>query len=574
MPLLTAYGFEFEGLPEAVRVDVPHEVLQTNASGTEPAEVQVTKAKGVLCSELSRDNTDLWARFCSSVAWEKKDTRDDIINDLTAIRDLSASGVPAPGQNEAEARRPWDSVVEQCLRNVSTKSADFHVEHRLEREVAFPRNALFDLVVTLSQHQITAIAKGRTNTCSTLIFRENDFELPPKPPNDSPSFAVYEWLESVAKDLPGVMRNERQRLSALASQWGEKLSQPNYLDLKCRALQTFNVGICDLVVFVTVPNIFTDEDLKTDDRESRVKNLNVIGAYVPRDGSQRKEGSTPAEETDASNKSEGRENRQQDQRMLSPPVESSDEAKSQAPSSGFRAVDERRPPMPVGGSFHQKMREVIVKCSNIKLKNPKPSTSQYESLDLKHLRLPVLLHEYKRPDQPIHQPFNQVRNYILSSTKFYACLDIFEFKVFGLATIGHKGLLLCAWAEKIPGSKEVDVFIADVNCPEFDISLESDIIRYRTFITQLRTVQAKKAYDAFAAKKEQFLQDWQRNAKDRRFRWTSRAQQTGNATQTEKEITALREDLKKERAQKKAAEMKLAAIRKELEAISPQQTKS
>ena len=93
---------------------------------------------------FQRDNTDLWARFCSSVAWEKKvrtelqlaelhctqDTRDDIINDLTAIRDLSASGVPAPGQNEAEARRPWDSVVEQCLRNVSTKSADFHVEHR------------------------------------------------------------------------------------------------------------------------------------------------------------------------------------------------------------------------------------------------------------------------------------------------------------------------------------------------------------------------------------------------------------------------------------------------------------
>ncbi|KAL1745419.1 hypothetical protein HDZ31DRAFT_63167 [Schizophyllum fasciatum] len=199
----------------------------------------------------------------------------------------------------------------------------------------------------------------------------------------------------------------------------------------------------------------------------------------------------------------------------------------------------------------------------------------------KHLLMPAVWQENKRPEEKFFQSFNQGRNYLLSSVRFYACLGMYNIEVFAVATVGHVGLLLFAWGEKpsettkarvqsssftkLKGLQHTDVniYIADVNCPQFEIAHEADAIRYRTFLTQLRDTQAQKIHDAFEKVREEFVSEWRKNPSARRFRWAARHQQAANATVVEPEITKLRQDLEANRDALK----KLEKRKTELEAL-------
>lgn len=60
--------------------------------------------------------------------------------------------------------------------------------------------------------------------------------------------------------------------------------------------------------------------------------------------------------------------------------------------------------------------------------------------------------EYKRGFLSPHQGMNQTRFYLISGVSYLAVLGILDFPIFGVATVGSKGRLLCAWGTRQQGS--------------------------------------------------------------------------------------------------------------------------
>ncbi|KAK7045522.1 hypothetical protein VNI00_007354 [Paramarasmius palmivorus] len=104
--------------------------------------------------------------------------------------------------------------------------------------------------------------------------------------------------------------------------------------------------------------------------------------------------------------------------------------------------------------------------------------------------------EYKKGAENILAGMNQARFYLVSACRYLASLGIFDFPVFAVATQGFKGRLLCAWS--IPPDSENHkadggisamydgVYMADTNCPEWDITDPSQAVKFAMFLISLK----------------------------------------------------------------------------------------
>ncbi|KAK0184860.1 hypothetical protein F5146DRAFT_987729 [Armillaria mellea] len=104
-----------------------------------------------------------------------------------------------------------------------------------------------------------------------------------------------------------------------------------------------------------------------------------------------------------------------------------------------------------------------------------------ENLLGRHL-LSVLFAEYKKPEEEDGKAVNQCKMDMISGVMHLKSLGITRYPVFGLATNGTVGALLCCWY-----SKRLDrVFIMDRNIRHFDISSPIQTYHFMTFLLRLR----------------------------------------------------------------------------------------
>ncbi|KAK0204508.1 hypothetical protein DFS33DRAFT_1486773 [Desarmillaria ectypa] len=128
-----------------------------------------------------------------------------------------------------------------------------------------------------------------------------------------------------------------------------------------------------------------------------------------------------------------------------------------------------------------------------------------ESLLGKHL-LSVLIGEYKKPEEEDGKAVNQCKMYLVSAVMHLKSLGITRYPVFGLATNGTLGALLCCWY-----SSRLDrVFIMDRNIRHFDISSPIQTYHFMAFLLRLRQwndEQLKKHEVRISENADAFLPD-------------------------------------------------------------------
>ncbi|KAK0434344.1 hypothetical protein EV421DRAFT_1840832 [Armillaria borealis] len=108
-------------------------------------------------------------------------------------------------------------------------------------------------------------------------------------------------------------------------------------------------------------------------------------------------------------------------------------------------------------------------------------TKIVENLLGRHL-ISVLFGEYKKPDEEDGKAVNQCKMYMVSGVMHLKSLGITRYPVFGLATNGTVGALLCCWY-----SKRLDrIFIMDRNIRLFDIASPIQAYHFMTFLLRLR----------------------------------------------------------------------------------------
>ncbi|KAK0476391.1 hypothetical protein IW261DRAFT_1609579 [Armillaria novae-zelandiae] len=104
-----------------------------------------------------------------------------------------------------------------------------------------------------------------------------------------------------------------------------------------------------------------------------------------------------------------------------------------------------------------------------------------ENLLGRHL-ISVLFGEYKKPDEVDGKAVNQCKMYTVGGVMHLKSLGISRYPVFGLATNGTVGALLCCWY-----SKRLDrIFIMDRNIRLFDIASPIQAYHFMTFLLRLR----------------------------------------------------------------------------------------
>ncbi|KIY60771.1 hypothetical protein CYLTODRAFT_427781 [Cylindrobasidium torrendii FP15055 ss-10] len=103
--------------------------------------------------------------------------------------------------------------------------------------------------------------------------------------------------------------------------------------------------------------------------------------------------------------------------------------------------------------------------------------------------------------------------------RFLISLGILDFPLFSLSASGSRVRLFCAWAETpelkhtVRGDFQLDkiqsrIFIADANCPEWDISKPRDAIRLGLFLQHLRTTHRDRLEKKFDEVKKEVAESW------------------------------------------------------------------
>ncbi|KIY63407.1 hypothetical protein CYLTODRAFT_137752 [Cylindrobasidium torrendii FP15055 ss-10] len=159
-------------------------------------------------------------------------------------------------------------------------------------------------------------------------------------------------------------------------------------------------------------------------------------------------------------------------------------------------------------------------------------SEQRQHVDEHVLCLPLAFLEYKQGGIDPEKGADRTCLYLIMACRFMVSLGIYDFPIFGLSTSRSRVRLFCAWAES-PGTdfmlvgrdyREVDedkiqsdIFIADANCPEWDISKPRDAMRLGLFLQHLRTTHRNRLEQKFNEVKEEVSDSWKH-----RDDWTPR----------------------------------------------------
>jgi len=138
--------------------------------------------------------------------------------------------------------------------------------------------------------------------------------------------------------------------------------------------------------------------------------------------------------------------------------------------------------------------------------------------DVRSLYAPLLLMEYKKPDDKASVPdagVNQGRLYTVAASQFFAHLGILDFPTFGLITDGALGATTCTYTTaggKQP-SKEV-TYVAEANGQIFDLSSPLGAFHFCTFLCMILTRHATALGSRLNAVKDQFQERCRRQNPD------------------------------------------------------------
>ncbi|KIY61756.1 hypothetical protein CYLTODRAFT_459599 [Cylindrobasidium torrendii FP15055 ss-10] len=137
---------------------------------------------------------------------------------------------------------------------------------------------------------------------------------------------------------------------------------------------------------------------------------------------------------------------------------------------------------------------------------------------LSALCLPLAFLEINQSDADPEKGGPQTNNLIMAC-RFLISLGIYDFPLFGLSTFGSRVRLLCAWARNPalnlifrsrfePDKIQSRIFLADANCPEWDISKPRDAIRLGLFLQHLRTTHRDRLEKKFDEVKKDVSDSW------------------------------------------------------------------
>ncbi|KIY61755.1 hypothetical protein CYLTODRAFT_495074 [Cylindrobasidium torrendii FP15055 ss-10] len=149
------------------------------------------------------------------------------------------------------------------------------------------------------------------------------------------------------------------------------------------------------------------------------------------------------------------------------------------------------------------------------------------------LLLPLAFLEYKQGFMDPEKGADRTCYYLTMACRLLISLGIYDFPIFGLSTSRSRVRLFCAWAafprrgspfrarnplfNKHLDRIQSDIYIADANCPEWDISKPRDAIRLGLFLQHLRTTHRDRLEKKFNEVKQEVSESWKNKAN-----WTPR----------------------------------------------------
>ncbi|KAL1732414.1 hypothetical protein EV714DRAFT_187474, partial [Schizophyllum commune] len=357
--------------------------------------------------------------------------------------------------------------------------------------------------------------------------------------------ALHDHVKAIAKAVEA----ERGWRTARATLYQSQSN--NMAALEARALCEFQYGVCDGVVFVEVPDVFTDDDARL---ATQLEEFAIVGApELQRDRRDLDDDTEPAPDQPLPSSAPqivrvvrdfAQMLRQRDRSAVDSSAAAAEKDETQV--RGVPAAEDRDTPDESAGhttapndedtwEIHFSLNDRTCLASKSDMSKQSDDADRQEGatktgkMNWKSMCMPGMFREYKRDFVKPAQGLNQGRAYIMSGTDYYASLDMYDVAVFALATVGAKGRLLCGWAERPPNVTDKDGIqivhhIIDTNCPEWDLSNSSDAIDFAMFLTLLRTKHFPDIVRRFEEKRSQFVADW-RSGNVERFRWTMLQQQ-------------------------------------------------
>ncbi|KAL1745080.1 hypothetical protein HDZ31DRAFT_73814 [Schizophyllum fasciatum] len=459
---------------------------------------------------------------------------------------------------EMESRHSWDAVIDLYLSGIRDERAGE------DSNAAYFSQEISSLISSKGQKTAPMYSQGQKRklpmkTMGKMAKMSVPRKEQAKTTTQAPERSMNLDQITLSKDserLTDIVNQERANRLRRAGQYGQT-SGPGEIKsaLSARALSDFVYGVCDGLVFVEVPDVFTDDDKKF---ASELEDFSILAASAQVHSKFRAEGeldtepsaddrlppSTPSivhtirefahklkrdrTERGANDASGGH----------SPPVKvpASDDAVHDRGRQGSSRVRVSTHASSTPGVSPARAGRVASSASDEGMVSscapstddvPQQQTKRAYKIELtnwKCICLPILFREYKRGWIDPLQGLNQARIYILSGTDYYATMDMFGVVVFAIATVGAKGRLLCGWAEKNKDSSSpirVIHHIIDTNCPEWDLSNSSDAIDFAIFLTLLRTQHIPDVVRRFEQVRPDFVGKWRAGRDSRkRFHWS------------------------------------------------------
>ncbi|KAL1685351.1 hypothetical protein GGG16DRAFT_118954 [Schizophyllum commune] len=565
---LSAYNFHLEGVhtAETCKVRIPD--FEDDGSGGKVTwqEIDVTY------NAIMREDVDILVRHRADVAYESllrrraglpelevlpKDASKEVVKDIPAVRRVCTRARLAKPtkQNEAETRRPWDALFELSMNKFPASDRDvqdgFETCYGRERTMYFPLNALFEAVhiPELKNDEMTgpliAAWESRLGQSGSILLHSSascDALL------NSDGSEEQDWLCECVNDAKNAIASRANEVKRDLGIWKGHVKAP-FMELDSRAINTFQKFRCDGVAFLNERHYWHGKALQG--------NIHHIEKFRMIRGETASESATAA--------------------------------KSEAGTKGLPIADQAR-----------RMAEAQDHYRLPTSESEPGSQTDRSVLAPENLQIIVIAREDKKFDQKqLSQVFNQARYSIFSGARYLAQFGVYDVPVFAVATIGYTGYLLFGWGRKINatartkpkageglkagseskksldlppmrGSKkgkrnegsiesykvpnepiiDVDVYIADTNCPKFNICDEPAAIRFLTFLNQLRDVHSLELHRNLRDKQAAFLEEWQgskaRSSKyPRRFDWYVEGQlQTPAMQKVKQDFDAQKEKLR------------------------------
>ncbi|KAL1742098.1 hypothetical protein HDZ31DRAFT_66301 [Schizophyllum fasciatum] len=443
--------------------------------------------------------------------------------------------------NEAETRPVWDRLNEAIFGGGIALGGGAVIETIAERDVKHARNDLLDEAIAMRTQATSEKAFKDLLSLRVGMFANErqihlsaqfaqltryDLTIPEAQPEDN-FFRVsaLKWTASNAKAMAIAVHNAQTRLSGHQTKYTDATTE--LVHVEARALRSFEWSRIDAGALLTIPGFFPASD------RARVDAFNIVSPVPAAAPASERSQSQPVElgaaiEDDFGSPEDAKEAAyEEDLLEYSERLLQQERCALAHLDVGIidRDSDEYRDSIAGPSDALPPAAEAI--SSSPEASIPAPTTKSSLSAPDVEGFLPFiflfLIWEFKRDGWSILQVMNQGRFALMNKVKYLGCLGVFELPVFAIVTLGFKGHLLMAWgtpSQTQPGA--TDVFIADTNCPHWDLCDRSQALRLAIFLLNMRQKWCPRAAAVVEKARAEFVKKWgSGTAADRRsFDWT------------------------------------------------------